>query len=86
MYVDVVVYVFYVSVAQRLGTSSYYNRRVVIRVYVHRHIHGANQFTDQDMPTRLCMTFERVTCVILSKITGGDNSYLPDANMSCLHR
>jgi len=32
------------------------------------------------------MTFMCVICATLSKLKGGDNSYLLHANMSCLHR
>ena len=47
---------------------------------------GANRRSGVDISTILCMTFARVTCVTLSKHNGGDNSYLRDANMCCLHR
>jgi len=36
---------------------------------------GANRLVGVDIPTRLCMTYARVTCVT-SKLNGGDNSYL----------
>jgi len=47
-------------------------------------ITGANRLAGVDISTIMCMTFTRVT-VTLSKLNGGDNSYLHDANMSCLH-
>ena len=47
---------------------------------------GAILLAGVDISTRLCMTFARVTYVTLSKLNGGDNSYLRDANIGCLHR
>jgi len=40
---------------------------------------GANRQPGWDIFTRLCVTLARVTCVTLSKLNGGDNSYLRDS-------